>query len=69
VTWPSREEAWNLTLIVLAATIGMSLILGASDYLFSNVMRGVVTSNLLWIGIGVLVVIGGTVAIFIIERE
>jgi preprotein translocase subunit SecE len=69
VTWPSREEAWNLTLIVLAATIGMSLILGASDYLFSNIMRGVVTSNLLWVGIGVLVVIGGTIAIFIIERE
>jgi preprotein translocase subunit SecE len=69
VTWPSREEAWNLTLIVLAATVGMSLILGAGDFLFSRIMQGVVTNSLLWIVIGVLVVIGGVAAIHFIERE
>jgi preprotein translocase subunit SecE len=69
VTWPGREEAWNLTLIVLAATVGMSLILGASDFIFSRIMQGVVTSSLLWTGIGVLVVIGGAASIYFIERE
>jgi preprotein translocase subunit SecE len=35
VTWPSREEALNLTLIVLAVTISMAAGLGLIDYLFS----------------------------------
>jgi preprotein translocase subunit SecE len=35
VTWPSREEALNLTLIVLAATVAMAVGLGVIDYLFS----------------------------------
>jgi hypothetical protein len=47
----------------------MSLILGASDLLFSEIMRGVVIANLLWIGIGALVIIGGGAAIYFIERE
>jgi preprotein translocase subunit SecE len=69
VTWPTREEAWHLTLIVLGATAGMSIILGASDLLFSEIMRGVVIANLLWIGVGALVIIGGGAAIYFIERE
>ncbi len=69
VTWPSREESWHLTLIVLGATVGMSIILGTSDFVFSRIMQGVVTSNLLWIGGGVLLVIGGGAAIYFIERE
>jgi preprotein translocase subunit SecE len=35
VTWPSREEALNLTLIVLAVTVAMAAGLGVIDYLFS----------------------------------
>ncbi len=69
VTWPSREEAWNLTLIVLAATAGMSLLLGAGDFLFSKIMQGLITGNWIWIGVGVLVVVGGAAAIYVVERE
>ncbi len=69
VTWPSREESWNLTLIVLGATVGMSIILAASDFIFSRIMQGIVTSNLIWMGVGVLVVVGGVAAIYFAERE
>ncbi len=69
VSWPSREEAWNLTLIVLAATTAMALVLGAGDFVFAEVVRGVVTSNLLWIGIGVLVIVAGVAAVYLNERE
>jgi preprotein translocase subunit SecE len=69
VSWPSREEAWNLTLIVLGATVAMSLILGAGDFVFAEVMRGFVTNNLIWIGVGVLVIVGGVAAVYFIERE
>ena len=36
VTWPTREEAWRLTWIVLAVTILFALFLWAFDSLFSN---------------------------------
>ena len=37
VTWPTRQEAVNLTGIVLAVIFSMSLFLGFVDYLFSRV--------------------------------
>ena len=69
VTWPTREEAWHLTLIVLGASVAMAIILGAADLLFAEIMRGIVTSNLIWIGAGVLVVVGGAAAIYLVGRE
>ena len=36
VTWPTRQEAINLTIIVLVVTFGMSAFLGFLDYLFSR---------------------------------
>lgn len=39
VTWPSREESWRLTLIVLGVTVAMSAFLWLFDTLFSNSIR------------------------------
>ena len=36
VTWPSRQEATNLTVIVLAVTLIMAASLGLIDYVFSK---------------------------------
>jgi preprotein translocase subunit SecE len=38
-SWPSREQATKLTLIVLAVTLVMAIFLGAFDFLFSQLMR------------------------------
>jgi preprotein translocase subunit SecE len=35
VNWPSRQEATNLTLIVIAVTAFMTILLGALDFIFS----------------------------------
>ena len=35
VSWPSRQEALNLTLIVVAFTILMAALLGIIDYIFA----------------------------------
>ena len=48
VTWPTRKEAQNLTLIVLGATAGMAVVLGLADYAFSEIMRGLVLGS--WVG-------------------
>ncbi len=36
VNWPSRQEATNLTLIVLVVTFGMSAVMGLLDLIFSR---------------------------------
>jgi preprotein translocase subunit SecE len=35
VTWPTRQEALNLTLIVVGFTILMAALLGITDYIFA----------------------------------
>ncbi|HYN90041.1 MAG TPA: preprotein translocase subunit SecE [Ardenticatenaceae bacterium] len=36
VVWPTRQQALNLTTVVLAVTIGMSLFLGALDFILGR---------------------------------
>jgi preprotein translocase subunit SecE len=36
VSWPAREEALNLTAIVMAVTVAMAVFLGVADYIFSK---------------------------------
>jgi preprotein translocase subunit SecE len=36
VTWPTRKEATNLTIIVLAVTFVVGMYLGVLDYIFSR---------------------------------
>ncbi len=43
VSWPTRKQATNLTLIVLAVTIVMALFLGSLDYIFANLVRLIVS--------------------------
>jgi preprotein translocase subunit SecE len=38
VTWPTREEATRLTILVIVISIAMGLILGAVDLVFSSLM-------------------------------
>jgi preprotein translocase subunit SecE len=39
VTWPTREEAWRLTAIVLGVTAAFAVFLWAVDALFSSTIR------------------------------
>ncbi len=39
VSWPTRQEATNLTLVVLATVVASSLVLGAFDLLFTELFR------------------------------
>lgn len=39
VTWPTPEEAWRLTKIVLVTMFAMSAVLGLLDFLFSWLIR------------------------------
>jgi len=69
VHWPTREEAWNLTKIVLAVTISMALLLGFLDYLFAIELRGIIASNPVAIGIAILALVLGVLAGVILSRQ
>ncbi len=36
VSWPDRQEATRLTIIVLAVTFSMAMLLGLIDYIFAK---------------------------------
>jgi preprotein translocase subunit SecE len=38
VSWPTRKEAVNLTLIVVAVTLVMAVLLGVLDYTFAQLV-------------------------------
>jgi preprotein translocase subunit SecE len=42
VTWPTRPEATQLTIVVLVVLVVMSAFLGTMDFLFSRVIAWVV---------------------------
>ncbi len=39
VVWPSRQEAINLTLVVIVTVVGMAAFLGTIDYLLTGLIR------------------------------
>jgi preprotein translocase subunit SecE len=43
VNWPTRREAWYLTVIVLIVTGIMSILLGGFDWLFSRFFEWLLT--------------------------
>jgi len=42
VSWPSRQEATNLTIIVLVTVLVSSIVLGGFDYLFAQLFQLVI---------------------------
>jgi len=43
VSWPTRQQATNLTLIVLAVTVAMAIFLGAVDLIFAEIIRWLIS--------------------------
>ncbi len=56
VYWPTREEAWRLTMVVLAVTVSMALFLWAVDTYFAWLLRISTTQSSLAVVMGALTV-------------
>ena len=41
VTWPTRQEAWHLTKVVIAVMVVMSVFLFGLDYIFSKIITAI----------------------------
>ncbi len=58
VRWPSREETWMLTRVVLVVTLAMAVFLGVLDFVFRQLLSGVLRAQPLYYGLGVIVILG-----------
>ncbi len=56
VYWPSREEAWRLTMVVLAVTVSMALFLWAVDAYFAWLLRIAASQSAMALVMGALTV-------------
>lgn len=45
VTWPSRKETINSTLVVIGVSLGTALFLGALDFGFSTALQALIASK------------------------
>jgi preprotein translocase subunit SecE len=39
VTWPTKEETKNYTLLVIGISLGVAVFLGALDYIFTKILE------------------------------
>lgn len=69
VHWPTRTEARNLTIVVLAVTFIMAAFLGAFDYAFEQLILAVLAQSIVAIAIVVVVVLAIIVLVFFASRE
>ncbi len=44
VTWPTREQTVNLTLVVVVVCVVIALFLGGIDYVFATVIKDISSS-------------------------
>jgi preprotein translocase subunit SecE len=69
VHWPTRQEAWNLTKIIMAVTVAMAVLLGLLDYLFSLEMQGLIARDPVAIGVLIVLVVIGALVTVILRRQ
>jgi len=56
VHWPTMKESWSMTKIVLVVTVLMAIFLGILDFFFGWMLGGVISGNILFIILGIVVV-------------
>lgn len=71
VTWPTREEAQRLTILVLAVTVSASLVLGAIDLFYGWWMQEGIksTGTFVLVAIPVAIIAGGLSWFYVIREQ
>jgi preprotein translocase subunit SecE len=45
VTWPTKKEAQNYTMLVIGISVGVAVFLGLLDFIFSYGLEKIITRN------------------------
>lgn len=46
VTWPTKKETYNYTILVIGISVGIAAFLGALDYVFSWLLQMAISAKL-----------------------
>jgi preprotein translocase subunit SecE len=68
VRWPTLEQGWTMTKIVLAVTFGMAVFLGLLDFFFGWLLGQIVSGSVLYMIVGALVAAGLIVSLYLIGQ-
>jgi preprotein translocase subunit SecE len=69
VTWPTQDEAKNLTLIIVAVAFAMSAFLGTVDYIFQTTVSGIIASDAIYIGLAVILFFAGAAGFYFNNQQ
>ena len=69
VRWPTLEQGWAMTRIVLTVTIGMAIFLGLLDSFFYLLLSRIVQQNILFVILGIVVVLSVLAAAYLIGQS
>jgi len=68
VRWPTLEQGWSMTKIVLAVTLAMALFLGVLDFFFGWLLGQIISGSVLYIIIGAMVATALIVSLYLIGK-
>lgn len=69
VTWPTRDETKNLTTIIVIVTVAMAIFLGLLDFIFQQVVAGVISTQLIWVIMAVVLFAVGAAAFYFNSQQ
>lgn len=69
VRWPTLQQGWSMTKIVLAVTFGMALFLGILDFFFGWLLGNIIAGNALYFAVGGVVALALIGAAYLIGRS
>ena len=68
VRWPTLEQGWTMTKIVLAVTFGMALFLGILDFFFGWLLGNIIAGNTIYFVLGAVVAVALIAAVYLIGK-
>jgi len=68
VRWPTLEQGWTMTKIVLAVTLAMALFLGVLDFSFGWLLGQVIGGNVLFMILGAVIAAALIGAVYVLGQ-
>lgn len=68
VRWPTLEQGWAMTKIVIAVTFGMAVFLGVLDFFFGWLLGQIVTGSALYMVLGAVVAATLIASVYLVGR-
>ncbi len=68
VRWPTLEQGWSMTKIVLAVTFVMAIFLGVLDFFFGWLLGQIISGSVLYTIIGAIVAIVLILSLYLIGQ-